>query len=127
MGELRFTRATQGLHGKGQLAVWTPLECVRCLGEYEHPLSLEVNDLFTYPASEAADPLLAIPETAILDLRPLVREFALVAIPIRPLCRLDCKGLCPECGVDRNQTDCGHRFEPSDTRLAALEGLRDSL
>jgi len=107
--------------------VWSTLECVRCLDEYDQPLAFEINDLFTHPATAATDPLLAVPETAILDLRPLVREFALVAVPIRPLCRSDCKGLCPECGVDRNQTDCGHRSERVDSRLAALEGLRDSL
>ncbi|MGH2628864.1 MAG: YceD family protein, partial [Anaerolineales bacterium] len=63
----------------------------------------------------------------ILDLTPLVRELALVAMPIRPLCREDCKGLCPECGADRNTVSCGHRQDEPDRRLAALEGLRDSL
>lgn len=126
-GEVRFTRTGQGLYGQGRLIVSVPGECVRCLTAFEQPLGVELAELFAYPPTEATDPLLAVPETGILDLTPLVRELGLVAIPIRPLCREDCKGLCPECGADRNVVACGHYREEVDPRLAALEGLRDSL
>jgi uncharacterized protein len=126
-GEIRFTRTGQGLYGQGDLVITVPGECVRCLAVFDQPLTVELGDLFAYPPTEATDPLLAIPETAILDLTPLVRELALVAMPIRPICREGCKGLCPECGADRNVVACGHRQEEIDPRLAALEGLRDRL
>ena len=126
-GELRFTRTGQGLYGQGDLMISVPGECVRCLADFQQQLTVELGDLFAYPPTEATDPLLAIPETAILDLTRLVRELALVAMPIRPICRERCKGLCPECGADRNVVACGHRQEEEDPRLAALEGLRDRL
>ncbi|MCF6191888.1 MAG: DUF177 domain-containing protein [Candidatus Hydrothermae bacterium] len=59
-----------------------------------------------------------------VDLTPLVREPLLLEIPVRPLCREDCRGLCPVCGVNRNVEDCGHRPEtPQAGPLAALKQL----
>jgi uncharacterized protein len=59
-----------------------------------------------------------------IDLAPLVRENLLVELPLAPLCRDDCAGLCPSCGADRNTDTCGCDTRPSDPRWAALEGLR---
>jgi uncharacterized protein len=58
-----------------------------------------------------------------IDLEPLFREQFVLAVPFAPLCREDCKGLCPQCGIDRNTGTC--RCEPPiDPRLAALKGLK---
>ena len=59
----------------------------------------------------------------VVDLEPLIREQFVLAIPFAPLCREDCKGLCPQCGVDRNTTACQCEA-PGDPRLAALKGLK---
>jgi uncharacterized protein len=58
-----------------------------------------------------------------LDLEPLFREQFVLAIPFAPLCREDCKGLCPQCGIDRNSGTCACE-KPIDPRLAALKGLK---
>jgi len=58
-----------------------------------------------------------------VDLEPLVREQFVLAVPYSPLCKDDCKGLCPQCGVDLNQTDCGCD-QPIDPRFEALKGLK---
>ncbi|MBX3160339.1 MAG: DUF177 domain-containing protein [Deltaproteobacteria bacterium] len=59
----------------------------------------------------------------VVDLEPLLREQFVLAVPYAPLCREDCKGLCPQCGIDRNTDTC--RCEaPIDPRLAALKGLK---
>ena len=59
----------------------------------------------------------------IVDLEPLFREQFVLVIPYAPLCREDCKGLCPQCGIDRNTGTCS--CEPHiDPRLAALKGLK---
>ncbi len=58
-----------------------------------------------------------------LDLEPLLREQFVLAIPYSPLCREDCKGLCPQCGIDRNTGTCACE-KPIDPRLAALKGLK---
>jgi uncharacterized protein len=58
-----------------------------------------------------------------VDLEPLVREQFVLAVPYAPLCREECRGLCPQCGVDKNQGDC--RCErPIDPRFMALQGLK---
>jgi len=58
-----------------------------------------------------------------IDLEPLFREQFVLAVPFAPLCREDCKGLCPQCGTDRNTGTCSCE-PPIDPRLAALKGLK---
>lgn len=58
-----------------------------------------------------------------IDLEPLMREQFVLAIPYAPLCKEDCKGLCPQCGIDRNTATCTCE-KPIDPRLAALKGLK---
>ncbi len=58
-----------------------------------------------------------------LDLEPLVREAIQLAAPIAPVCRPDCRGLCPECGGDLNATPHDHGEAPVDPRLAMLREL----
>jgi uncharacterized protein len=124
-GSLRLTRTAQGLYGDGRLAAVTGVECGRCLSEFDQPLAIRIDDLFTFPPGQAADPLLAVPETGLLDLGPLLREYLLLEVPLQPLCRADCRGLCPECGNNLNESPCSHPDDPIDPRLAALRSLLD--
>lgn len=59
----------------------------------------------------------------VVDLEPLFREQFVLAVPFAPLCAEDCKGLCPQCGIDRNTGTCACE-PPIDPRLAALKGLK---
>jgi uncharacterized protein len=59
----------------------------------------------------------------IVDLEPLLREQFVLAIPFAPLCREDCKGLCAQCGINKNTESCKCEA-PIDPRLAALKGLK---
>ena len=61
-----------------------------------------------------------------LDLRPLLAEQVLLDLPMKPLCGEDCRGLCAQCGANRNLEDCDCE-PPPDPRLAALGELRDRL
>jgi len=67
-----------------------------------------------------------LPEDGHIDLSPLVREYMLLDIPIKPLCSTDCKGLCPVCGENLNETQCGHTTESIDPRLAVLKSLLEN-
>ena len=58
-----------------------------------------------------------------IDLGPLVRDAIVLELPMAPLCREDCRGLCPQCGADRNEGDCGC-VAPPDPRWANLDVLR---
>ena len=59
----------------------------------------------------------------VLDLGEMLREQFYLALPMRPLCRPDCKGLCPQCGVDRNVEACQCHAEWVDPRLSVLKAL----
>jgi uncharacterized protein len=122
-GNLQLTRTHQGLLAQGKMQASTQLDCVRCIQPYNQLLQISIETLFVYPSSKATDPLLSIPETGILDLGPLLREYLLLAIPIQPLCSPDCKGLCPICGINRNLYHCDHPLTEVDPRLEILKTL----
>jgi uncharacterized protein len=124
-GAIQLTRIGEGLYAQGRLDASTTLDCVRCLLPYLQNLKLELSDLFAFPPKRASESLLSIPESGILDLNPIVREYFLLDIPIQPLCRKDCKGLCPVCGGNLNESDCNHTQDEIDPRLEALRALID--
>jgi len=64
-------------------------------------------------------------ENDFVDLAPLVHDAILLDLPLAPLCREDCQGLCPYCGIDRNEATCDCQA-PVDARWATLDGLRFS-
>jgi uncharacterized protein len=117
-------RTPQGLIVQGKFCGKTILECVRCLTDYEHKLSWEFTELYAFKQENVTESGLLVPEDAHIDLQALVRDFAILEFPIKPLCREDCKGLCMECGQNLNEQDCGHRQE-IDSPFLALKNLLD--
>jgi uncharacterized protein len=123
-GQLEFTRTSQGIWVNGSLAGSVPAECARCLTEFSQPLELTLEELFYYPPSNAPTTSdYVVTEDSILDLSDPVREQIVLSTPMRPLCRQDCKGLCAECGANRNEEVCPCQKEEIDPRLAVLQGL----
>ena len=97
------------LFWKGTLAGVVQGNCRRCLAEVTVPVEAEVAALFSSDLDAADDagvyPL--APRATQVDLRPVVREEMLLAVPPFLVCREDCAGLCPKCGADLNQGPCG--------------------
>ena len=122
-GSLRLTRTHQGVYVQGDLEAVFPLQCVSCLSDYSQDLRAQLADLFVYPPPNPADRILEVGDDHYLDLRPLVRESMLLEVPIRALCRPECKGLCPICGADRNQEVCQHADQDIDLRFSALRSV----
>lgn len=122
-GEIQFTRTTAGLYARGKLKVQTPLECVRCLSEFDQKLSAELSELFAFSPDKETDPLLTIPQTGILDMTELVREYLILDIPIQPVCGTECAGLCEICGNPKQDGICEHPEEEIDPRMAVLKSL----
>lgn len=105
-------------------------ECRRCLKPVGDILVSEVREL--YRPRPPGEPLDQDEETyplrgEMLDLRPLVRDAILLELPIAPLCRDDCAGLCPQCGADLNEGACSCPPPSGHPRWAALDVLRDPL
>jgi len=83
------------------------------------------------PTPEPTERSITPPETEIgyyqkdsLLLEDVLREQVLLSLPVRTLCKPDCKGLCPRCGQNRNSQECSCDVGPSDPRWEALAGLR---
>ena len=122
-GTARFSRTPQGLLLQADFQGRLDLECVRCLTTYEQPLKWNLTDLYAFDRRSISESNLLVPEDGQIDLAPLLREYALLEIPISPTCKPDCKGLCPECGENLNETDCGHSNRESDSPFAVLKDL----
>ena len=101
----------------------TTLQCVRCLTEFNQHLEWEMTELYAFDSRSVTDSGLYLPEDAHIDLQELIREYALLEFPIKPVCKPGCKGLCPVCGENRNERDCGHHPEQSESPFAVLKKL----
>ena len=124
-GVVRATRTPQGILLQVTFQVLIDLECVRCLTGFQQTLNIEFTELYAFSQRYMTDSGLIMPESGIIDLAPVLRDYILLEIPISPLCRPDCKGLCPICGNNLNETTCHHEEESGDPRLAALKALLD--
>jgi uncharacterized protein len=122
-GTVRITRTAQGLFVQGNLQATIQTECVRCLTDFPQPLEIEFTELYAFSANSVTESGLFVPDSGKIDLAPIVREEMLVAIPISPICKEDCKGLCPICGENLNLTTCHHEEEDLDPRLEVLKKL----
>lgn len=127
-GQLTVSVTDDGVAAEGNLEAWTELGCSRCLERYEQHLDLIFTEVYSFhPAQDKNDKYREqlLPPDGVINLEPLLREYALLDIPIKHVCREDCKGLCPVCGVNLNEEDCGHRQEDIDPRMSKLKQLLD--
>ncbi|HET9588295.1 MAG TPA: DUF177 domain-containing protein [Anaerolineales bacterium] len=122
-GVVTIGRTPQGLVVQGKFSAETVLECVRCLKEFTHPLDWEFTELYAFNRKSVSESGLLLPDDMHIDLAPLLREYALLEVPISPLHSPDCKGLCPVCGQDLNIRDCGHRQDEDDSPFVKLKDL----
>ncbi len=96
-------------------------ECRRCLCEVTGTAEARIEEIFvTEPEEGETYPILGDH----IDLEPLAREAIVLALPLAPLCRADCAGLCSTCGADLNGGPCGCPPADTDPRWAALDALR---
>jgi uncharacterized protein len=138
-------RMGEDLHLSGSARGVLSLTCGRCLTRYREPIQ-EAFRLVLEPAGgrvpadpEAAEALaedgLCLsdePEVGwfqgtVIQLDRLAAEVIALGLPVQPVCREDCRGLCPRCGIDRNNESCSCTEVRPESPFAALQGLRDSL
>ena len=125
LGTVRISRTPQGLLVQADFQGRLELECARCLEPYEQDLQWSFTELYAFDRRSVTDSGLILPEDGHIDLEPLMRDYALIEVPINPLCKPDCRGLCPECGENLNQIDCGHRPLDSVSPFSALKSFLD--
>jgi len=131
-GATTFLRTNEGVLVSAEVQGLEQVKCSRCLREVEIPVALTFEEMFypksdIYSGAKLAEPedqeAFRLNERWILDLEEPIRQFWTVALPMQPLCRADCRGLCPQCGQDWNESECACA-PPADERWSALNALR---
>jgi uncharacterized protein len=124
-GIVTIGRTPQGLIVQGDFSAEITLECVRCLTDFDHELNWDFTELYAFNKKSISESDLLLPEDQQIDLGPLIREYALLEIPINPICKPDCKSLCPVCGQNLNEADCGHKDITEESPFSGLKDLLD--
>ncbi len=132
-GEISLLRTQRGILVRAELHTELEFTCSRCLSAFRYPLDISFEEEYIQtidvnsglPLETSGEPgSFAIDEHHIIDLREAVRQYALLLIPMKPLCREDCAGLCPECGRNLNQGPWGCPVRTVDPRWSKLMNLR---
>jgi uncharacterized protein len=128
--DLRLESVMEGVLVSGTATAALTGECGRCLEPVVDTLTVDLQELFAYPESTtdetADDEETARMEGDLLDLEPALRDAVVLALPLTPLCREDCAGLCAECGERLDDLPEDHTHEAPDARWSALEALLDT-
>jgi uncharacterized protein len=121
--DIRLEAVMEGVLVTGTARVPLSGECSRCLDPLASEIEVGFQELYFYSAEDAAedDSLL---DGELLDLEPIFRDAVVLALPLSPVCREDCPGLCVECGTKLAEAGADHRHDKTDARWAALQGLR---
>jgi uncharacterized protein len=135
-GQCRMLRTPRSILVKCSLSTEVELSCCRCLGRFRQPLKINFEEEYLPTVDvHSGVPLPSLEETSafiidehhILDLDEGIRQYALMAIPMKPLCDKDCAGLCQKCGKNLNQGKCDCPAEDIDPRWSKLAELRRPL
>ena len=118
--DLRLEAVVEGVLITGTAHARLAGECVRCLTGLTDDIEAEVQELFTYAESEAADEEASRLDGELADLEPVLRDAIVLELPFQPVCRPDCRGLCPECGLDLNTVADHSHIDAVDPRWAKL-------
>ncbi len=137
LGRAKLTRTKRGVLVDAKLQTAVKLECSRCLERVETPLTVHVEEEFI-PTTDIGtglhvtldkedDDAFRIDEDHILSLEEPLRQYALLAVPLKPLCRPDCRGLCVMCGRNLNESTCDCQEAKSDELASPLADLLGQL
>jgi uncharacterized protein len=132
-GKVKLLRTGTGILVTGTLQTGALVPCRRCLGPATVALELNLEEEFrplvdlttgmTVEADPDEDGATRTDARHMLDLTEVVRQDLLLVLPLSPVCQVDCKGLCPECGANLNEGPCGCVHQEDDPRLAILSEL----
>jgi uncharacterized protein len=126
---LRLESVSEGVLVSGTVTGPVTGECGRCLTAISDTLVVSLQELYAY-AHSATDETTDEDEVGrlqgdLIDLEPALRDAVVLALPNHPVCREDCPGLCPECGVRRDELPADHSHRRVDPRWAALTRLTE--
>src|SRR5690349_8229202 len=125
--DLELTSVSEGVYVSGRVRGSLTGECGRCLNEISESFDVAIAELFAYEDSTTEETTdedeVGRMQGDLIDLEPAVRDAIVLTLPTNPLCRPDCPGLCPECGVHFDDLPADHSHEAVDARWAALRNI----
>jgi uncharacterized protein len=125
--DLRLESVSEGVLVSGTVTGPIEGECGRCLRPITDSLVVTIQELYAYEHSttdETTDEFeVGRMQGDLIDLEPALRDAVVLALPNNPVCRQDCPGLCPECGVHRDELPADHSHQQFDPRWAGLSQL----
>ena len=134
---VRLTKDSKKIRLTGRLRTTLEVECSRCLDAFRVPVDADLDQMFLPEGTEItgasddddedggqeADAGVSFYKDDTIDLGGLMRDEFYIALPMKPLCKVDCKGLCPVCGVNWNRETCTCKIEWTDSRMDSLRTL----
>ncbi|CUU46477.1 YceD family protein [Clostridium beijerinckii] len=99
--------------------------CSRCLDTFIYPIDIDIEERFTTNRDSDDDEAIVVMDD-VLDITEIVESSIISTLPIKRVCKNDCKGLCQECGCNLNHNSCSCQKEDVDIRFEALKGLFDN-
>lgn len=134
-GNVDMIRTNDGILVRANLYTNVELTCSRCLTQFAIPVRFKIEEEFLptldittgarLPKTDDTDEATLIDSHHLLDLTEVLRQDLILALPIVPVCRNDCQGLCASCGQNLNEGDCDCTEQELDPRFAALKQLLD--
>ena len=118
--ELLVTGSEDSITVEGLITGRLGMRCVRCLETYEYSFSVPFREIYSRkPSGETGE---EIPFSGdFIDLDPEIQTAIILTLPMKPLCREDCQGLCPTCGCDLNNSQCACVKDEIDPRFSVLQ------
>ena len=135
VGEAKLMRTADGILVTGHLSTSIWCDCSRCLEHFAEEVDFDLIEEF-FPTLDVntgvqlaprQEDVFTITPEHILNLAEPARQYALLRLPLKPLCEAACQGLCPQCGTNLNQQRCTCAPEQLGSRWAGLEALRKQL
>ncbi len=118
--QVRLEALADEILARGNIAYAAEVRCNRCLAEWIETGETSLTQLFGPEPDEDTEP---ISRDGHIDLEPAVHDEVSLALPLVPLCKKDCLGLCPTCGTDLNTSPCSGHADESDSPFSALQQL----
>ena len=112
---VRISRTREGLLLQFDVEAKVQTTCVRCLETFFLPVKTAFDELYQFPSRHREETDLILPSDGFMDLSDIFREYLILAMPIKRLCKADCKGLCVVCGENLNETICEHHQTPEES------------